>query len=178
MRARTGQTFRAPSGSWAIRYRDGSGRRRQRNGFNTQREAKAVLDEEMRRARLGVLYQPDRTLSELVDAFLEQYDVAPSSVVWIRTNVKAALDRFGDRPIGSLHPQEIGAWRATMTGAKQYRAHRALRQVLEAAKRWKWIEENPAALVKNPAPRRGELHPFECWDDVEALAVELGERYG
>ena len=161
MKARTGQIFRAPGGSWAIRWRDVTGRRYQRNGFVTKAEAKAVLDEELKRARLGVLHRPDRTLRELVEAFLEQYDAAPSSADWIRTNVAAAVDRFGDRSIGMLHAQEIGAWRATLQGAKRYRAHRALRQVLEAAVRWKWIEENPATLVKNPAPPDGELHPFE-----------------
>ena len=178
MKARTGQIFRAPGGSWAIRWRDVTGRRHQRNGFVTKAEAKAVLDEELKRARLGVLHRPDRTLRELVEAFLEQYDAAPSSADWIRTNVAAAVDRFGDRSIGMLHAQEIGAWRATLHGAKRYRAHRALRQVLEAAVRWKWIEENPATLVKNPEPPAGELHPFESWAEVDAVAVELGDRYG
>lgn len=178
MRARTGQIFRAPAGAWAIRWRDGTGRRRQRNGFATKAEAKAVLDDELKRARLGVVHQPNRTLRELVAAFLEQYEAAPSSVLWVRTNAAAAVERFGDRPIGTLHAQEIGAWRATLSGAKRYRAHRALRQVLEAAVRWKWIEENPATLIKNPAPPSGELRPFECWDEVDAVAVELGERYG
>ena len=70
MKARTGQIFRAPAGSWAIRWRDVTGRRHQRNGFVTKAEAKAVLDEELKRARLGVLHRPDRTLRELVDAFL------------------------------------------------------------------------------------------------------------
>jgi integrase len=88
------------------------------------------------------------------------------------------VDRFGDRSIAMLHAQEIGAWRATLHGAKRYRAHRALRQVLEAAVRWKWIEENPARLVKNPAPPARELHPFESWAEVDAVAVELGDRYG
>jgi hypothetical protein len=123
VRARTGQIFRAPAGSWAIRWRDVIGRRHQRNGFRTKAEAKAVLDEELRRARLGVVHRPDRTLRELVDAFLEQYDAAPSSVDWIRTNVAAAVERFGDRSIGMMHAQEIGAWRATLSGAKRYRAH-------------------------------------------------------
>lgn len=178
MKARTGQIFRAPAGSWAIRWRDVTGRRHQRNGFATKAEAKDVLDDELKKARLGVVHRPELTLEELVAAFLEQYDAAPSSVEWIRTNVAAAVDRFGDRSIGMLNAQEIGAWRATLSPAKRYRAHRALRQVLEAAVRWKWTEENPATLVKNPAPPSGELYPFECWEEVDALAVELGDRYG
>jgi hypothetical protein len=32
--------------------------------------------------------------------------------------------------------------------------------------------------VDNPTPRRKEQRPFESWDEVEAVAVALGERYG
>ena len=67
---------------------------------------------------------------------------------------------------------------AVLSSAKRYRAHRALRQVLEAAVRWKWIEENPATLVRNPAPPSGGLYPLEAWEEVDAVALELGDRYG
>jgi integrase len=50
--------------------------------------------------------------------------------------------------------------------------------VLQAAVRWKWIEDNPAALVKNPAPKPGEIHPFESWDEFDAIADELDYVYG
>ena len=42
--------------------------------------------------------------------------------------------------------------------------------------RWKWIEDNPAALVKNPTPKPGEIHPFESWDELDAIADELDAR--
>jgi integrase len=50
----------------------------------------------------------------------------------------------------------------------------AFRQVLSAAVRWKLIEENPAKLVPNPLPRQAEIRPFESWEEIEAVAVELG----
>jgi integrase len=50
----------------------------------------------------------------------------------------------------------------------------ARRQVLNAAVRWKVIEENPAKFVPNPLPRREEIRPFEAWAEVEAVADELG----
>jgi hypothetical protein len=53
--------------------------RRQRGGFRTKAEAKQVLDDALRKARLGPLYQPDVPLRELVDVFLEQYQGAPAS---------------------------------------------------------------------------------------------------
>jgi integrase len=48
-----------------------------------------------------------------------------------------------------------------------------LRQVLEAAVRWKWIDENVAALVKNPAPKLAEIDPFISWEEIDAIAAEL-----
>jgi len=40
--AQRGQIFRAPAGSWAIRYYDAHGRRRQKHGFRTKSEAKTT----------------------------------------------------------------------------------------------------------------------------------------
>jgi integrase len=171
--AQRGQVFRAPAGSWAIRYYDASGQRRQRNGFRTRSEARAALDEALRRVRLGPLFRPRVTLRELGDAYLEQYEAAPSSMSWLRYNLETVCRRLGDEPIGQLSAQQVGAWRASLPEPRRHPAHRALRQVLEAAVRWKWIEENVAALVKNPAPRLGEIDPFTSWDEIDAIAGEL-----
>ena len=53
-------------------------------------------------------------------------------------------------------------------------AHQALRQALGAAVKWQWIERNVALDVPNPTHARAEFVPFETWEEVEALAVELG----
>jgi integrase len=53
-------------------------------------------------------------------------------------------------------------------------AHRALRQVLAAAVRWQWIERNVALDVKNPQHPKPEFVPFNDWDEVDAVAAELG----
>ena len=158
---------------WAIRYRDAHGRRPQQTGFRTKGEARDALEEALRRVRLGPLYRPTVTLREVADAYLEQHEAAPSTLEWLRDSLRPALERFGDRPIGALTVPEIGVWRASLPAGKRYRAHRALRQVLQAAVRWKWIEDNAAALVKNPAPRPSEIHPFESWDELNAIAAEL-----
>ena len=173
MSAQRGSIFRTANGLWAIRYRDAHGRRPQETGFRTKGEARQALEEALRRVRLGPLHRPTVTLRELTDAFLEQHEAAPSTLVWIGENMRPALDRFGDRPIGALTVPEIAAWRASLPAGKRYRSHRALRQVLQAALRWKWIEDNPATLVKNPAPKPGEIHPFESWDELDAIAAEL-----
>ena len=31
---------------------------------------------------------------------------------------------------------------------------------------------------KNPKPKRPEIRPFESWEEVEAIAAELGPRFG
>jgi integrase len=178
MTAQRGQILRTSGGLWAIRYRDAEGRRPQQTGFRTKAEAREALEEALRRVRLGPLHRPNVTLQELVDAYVAQYDVAPSTVAWLRDNMRPALERLGDQPIGSLTVQQVATWRAAVPDGKRYRSHRALRQVLQAAVRWKWIEDNPAVYVKNPEPRPGEIDPFESWEELDAIAAELDEISG
>jgi integrase len=173
-----GQIFRTEGGVWAIRYRDAHGRRPQETGFRTKGEAHAALEEALRRVRLGPLYRPTVTLRELTDAFLERHDAAPSTLDFIRTNMRPAVEWFGDEPIASVKVEQIAAWRASVPAGKRYRCHRALRQVLQQAVRWKWIEDNPAVLVKNPVPKPREIHPFESWEEIDAIADELDEVMG
>ena len=172
-RARTGEIKRTAAG-WAIRYRDGRGVRRQVGGFRTKGEAKQVLDEELRRARLGPVYRPNATLQELADVFLEQYQGAPSSRERLRYYLGKATAAFGSEPIGELTALDIARWRARMPETMRHGAHRALRQVLTAAVKWQWIERNVATDVSNPLHARAEFQTFGSWEEVEALARELG----
>lgn len=173
MSAQRGQILRKPNGLWVIRWRDLEGRRRQTTGYRTNAEARLALEEELRRVRLGPLHRPQLTLRDLVDAYVKQYDAAPSSVAFLQSNMQPALERFGDEPVGSLSVQRVASWRASVPEGKRYRAHRSLRQVLAAAVRWKWLEDNPAAHVKNPEPRPGEIDPFDMWAELDAIAAEL-----
>jgi hypothetical protein len=166
--ARTGEIKRTATG-WAIRYRDAHGYRRQRGGFRTKAEAKTVLDDELRKARLGVLYRPDATLQQLVDTFLEQYEGAPSSKDRLDQYLGKATARFGDQPIGSLDALAIARWRGSLPETMRHGAHRALRQVLRAAVRWRWIEHNVASDVTNPQ------HPREV-QPVRLLGGGRGRR--
>ncbi len=171
--ARTGEIKRTVGG-WAIRYRDARGVRRQRGGFRTKTEAKTVLDDELRKARLGPLYRPDATLQELVDVFLDQYQGAQGSVDWLRHYLGKATAVFGTRSIGEPDALEIARWRGQLSGTARHGAHRALRQVLAAAVRWRWIEHNVAVDVRNPEHARQEFIPFDSWQEVDAVAHELG----
>ena len=171
--ARTGEIKRT-AGGWAIRYRDGRGVRRQKGGFRTKAEAKTVLDEELRKARLGPLYRPDVTLRELVDAFLDQYQGAASSKDRLDQYLGKATTRFGDELVGEMNALDVARWRAGLPETMRHGAHQALRQALGAAVKWQWIERNVASYVPNPIHARKEFTPFYTWDEVEALAVELG----
>ena len=128
--------------------------------------------------RLGPLHRPNVTLRALTDAYIKQYDAAPSTVAFVKDNVRPALEAFGDDPIGSLRVDRIAAWRAALPEGKRYRSMRSLRQVLAAAVRWRWLEDNPAALVKNPEPKPGEIDPFESWEELDAIAAELDDVRG
>jgi hypothetical protein len=43
------------------------------------RNQREVLEEELRRVRLGPLHRPNATLRELTDVYVAQYDAAPST---------------------------------------------------------------------------------------------------
>ena len=113
------------------------------------------------------------TLQGLVDAYVDQYDAAPSTVAWLKDNMRPALERFGGEPIGALTVERVATWRAAVPEGKRYRSHRALRQVLQAAVRWRWIEDNPAMYVRNPEPRPGQIHPFDSWAELDAISGEM-----
>jgi integrase len=144
----------------------------------TRKEAGAALDDALRRVRLGPLYRPRMTLRELNVAYLEQYDAAESTVKWLSYNLRKAEKRFGDERISELNARQIAVWRQPLPELQRHSALRALRQVLTAAVRWKWIEENPALLVRNTAPRVGEIDPFETGDEIDAIGPELETIHG
>jgi len=166
---------------WAYRYRVGGrgSRRVQRGGFASQEDAVAALERELERIRRERRVSRGLTLAELVDAYLAQHDVQPVTTAKLRWLLDKATAVFGDRRIGELTSQEIAEWRMTLSPGYRFEATQALRQVLGRAVVWGMIEINPAKVgVDNPTPRRKEQRPFETWAEVEAVAAELGERYG
>ena len=90
-----------------------------------------------------------------------------------------ARDRFGSWMLSELESAaaDIARWRATLpTDHVRYTATRALRQVLAAAKRWRYIATTPAVEAgPNPQPRGDEIWPFTR-DEVDAIVVELAPR--
>ena len=71
------------------------------------------------------------------------------------------------------------AWRMTIPPGYRFEATQALRQVLARAVVWGMLDVNPAKQgVENPQRRRTEKRPFESWAELEAVAAQLGPRFG
>jgi integrase len=98
-----------------------------------------------------------------------------------RRSYRTALEAFGHLTLAELEPMsiEIAEWQATLPTGYRYAIMGSLRQVLNAAVRWKLIRGNPANEAgANPQPRREEVAFFESLADVDRLAAELGPAFG
>ncbi len=166
---------------WAYRYRNGGrgSRRVQRGGFASENAASEALARALERLRReqGLIEAP--TLSELVDLYLAQHGGEPETVAKLRWLLTKSVRAFGHRRINQIRPAEIATWRMNVAGGHRFEATQALRQVLGRAVTWGLIDVNPAKQgIDNPQRRYTEKRPFESWAELEALAAELGPRYG
>jgi integrase len=169
-----GQVYKKPSGTWAYRYRDENGTRREVAQFTTRREAAESLDQALRLVRLGGLgIRRDLTLDELVDDFLAQHVAEENTLRALRERLRYATDAFGSVRVDRLQAREVGAWRKRLPERSAWGIHKALRQVLHYGVRIKVIEENVACAVPNPEPNRREVPCFPAPADVQAVAEEL-----
>jgi integrase len=172
---------------WSARWRDENGRSR-RQTFGTGREGKAAAGAflQARLAEVASLRRGESvavarneavTVTEAVDRYLAAHEVDPATTNKLKRQLKHATASFGDRELRTLRPDELAAWRRTLSEGSRSDLFRALRQVLEQASRWGWIEHNPARHIRNPKPKRAEFQPFASWDEIEAIAAELDPRF-
>jgi integrase len=165
---------------WAYRYRlQGRGAaRRQVGGFTSQAEAERALRKVLDRIRPGGRVAT-LTLGELVDEYLDQHGGERVTISKLRWLLGKATSALGTVRLLDLTPEQICAWRLTIPEGHRYEATQALRQVLSRAVAWGLLDYNPAKRgVPNPARRAEEKRPFESWQEIEALAAELGPIYG
>jgi integrase len=169
---------------WGARWYDENGPRRFQGGFETRSAARRFVDSKveevaaLRRGDPSALARSEAvTVTEAVDRYLAQHDVDPATTEKLRRQLRHATAAFGPRAISTLRPDELGAWRLTLSEGSRHDVFRALRQVLEQAERWLWIDRNPARYVKNPKPKRPEIQPFGSWGEVDAIAAELDPRF-
>jgi integrase len=128
--------------------------------------------------RLGGLYRDEITLAELVERYLEQHQADPATIKKLRSDLRQAVAAFGDVRIDRLVPANLAAWRASLSPGARHGVFRSLKQVLRQAVAWRMLERNPADGIRNPKPKAPEIQPFASWEEIDAIAVELGPRFG
>jgi integrase len=119
------------------------------------------------------------TLAEFVDEYLEMHQAAPVTIAKLRWLFRRRPRSSVRKRLSDLSPRSVYAWRMTVPEGHRFEATQALRQVLDRAVCWGLLDYNPAKLgVPNPARRAKEKRPFETWQQVEAVAAQLGPVYG
>ena len=181
-----GQVFKlktkGPEGQalWAYRYRlEGRGSDRpQVGGFATRAEAEKALRKVLDRIGPGG-GRATITLAEFVNEYLEMHQAAPVTIAKLRWLLGKATAVLGEKRLADLSPRDVYTWRLTIPGGHRYEATQGLRQVLNRAVAWGLLDSNPAKHgVPNPPRRAKEKRPFETWQQVEAVAGQLGPVYG
>jgi integrase len=170
-----GQVYRSGA-SWKIRLYEADGRRRQIGGFDREKDAVAALERELRRVRRGV-HAGDMTVEELLDEFEEQHAqyVEPETLERMRYQLRYPRRAFGTLRLDRLTPRAIVLWRAKLPAGTAHHILHTFKQTLAYAVRTKLLDENPAADVPNPEPKRQEIRPFTSWEELEGFAEELGD---
>jgi len=171
-----------PSGRWSARFYDEHGARRRQGGFATKTEAGEWLErrldhvQALRRGDAHAVARAEEiTFAELADRYLAAHEADDVTIMKLRSQLASAVTKFGNRPIRTLRPDELAAWRKSI--ANRHHAFRALKQVLAQAERWEWIERSPARHITNPKPKAPEIMPFASWEEIEAITEEIDPRY-
>jgi integrase len=172
-----GSTYCEPQGTVGIRWPEND-RRPQRGGFRTDTEAREWFDEHVApRLRRG---GPSGaiTLDQFAELYLDRWgeDREERTVRTVRNWLKPARKRFGKWTLSELEGavDDIADWRKRLPSADaRYKSTRALRQLLAAAVRWRYMHDNPAKDIgPNPQPTSSEPDPFTR-PEVDAIADEL-----
>jgi integrase len=180
---------------WSARWRDEAGKPRRRSfsaGREGKAEAQAFLERTLREVEarrngdpVAVRRHDLPTLGELVAEYLGQHNAEANTIRTLRARLRYVtegpkLDGEGgwaDLRIDRLTLAGIGSWRRRLPERSAHAIHKALRQVLHYAVRAKLLDENPAALVPNPEPKRREVLAFASLAELEAVGEELSPQF-
>jgi len=189
-----GQAYRLGPNRWGLRYYDAAGARRRKTPFASKSAALAhyrdVIEPELRG---DVPHARDLTLSEFVDTYLERHAatvrrrtletlrkrLAHQREPEERNTCRCATCAFGDVPLRDLERMsgEIASWRTKLPDRSRYGVLQALRQALEAAVRWGYMDRNPAKLAgRNPQPSPRAVRAYTI-EEIDAIAAELVPAY-
>lgn len=178
-RTTRGSVYQTKTGV-GIRWPEG-GKRMQKGGFRTKRQAREWFDETVApRLRRG---GPSSaiTFDEFCAEFLYRWEpsVVPRTARTMRERLAPVREYFGRWTLAELEnaADDVARWRRSLGSEHaRYRHVRAMRQVLNAAVRWRYIERNPALdFGANAQPHAEEIRPFadhEIDHIVEEMAAQ------
>ncbi|MHB8642675.1 MAG: tyrosine-type recombinase/integrase [Gaiellaceae bacterium] len=113
-----------------------------------------------------------------MDEYLEMHQAVPVTIAKLRWLLGKATAELGEKRLADLSPRDVYAWRFSIPEGHRFEATQALRQVLNRGVAWGFLDYNPAKRgVPNPARRAKEKRPFETWQQIEAVAAQLGPVY-
>jgi integrase len=166
---------------YGIRWPE-NGKRRHRAGFATRTEARRWFNENVSPRLTRGAPSPDVSFDAFCDLFLARHGatVMPSTKRRLEGQLRPVRAAFGAWTLRELEgaAADVAAWRATLPEGPRFELTVALRQVLGAAVRWRYLSTNPARDAgRNPKPGKPELHPFAP-DEVDRIAAELGPAFG
>jgi integrase len=177
-----GQPYRIAKGRYGLRYYDRDGKRRRTEQKFPSRSAafahfRDVLEPQLR----GEQPRLELTLGELAEVYLERHApaVRPRTIDTLRKRLGYATRAYGAVPLDDLERMsgELADWAAALPDRSRYGIVSALRQTLEAAVRWGYLDRNPAKLAgKNPQPPPRAIRVYGR-AELEALAAEVQPAY-
>jgi integrase len=168
---------------YGLRYYDETGARRRQAGFSSRSEARAWFrDVERPRMRGERVAIAPMTLLELADLYLERHALVRDdrTIRTLRARLRRPLKDYGDTKLDELETMagDLATWRSTLPPAFAYQVFSALRQVLAAGVRWRYLSSNPAVDAgANPKPKPRAVRVLTL-AEIDALDAELGARYG
>jgi integrase len=179
-RRTTGSVYPTAAG-YGIRWPE-DGRRPHQAGFKTKTEARRWFAENVAPRLDRGAPSPEVSFDAFCDLFLARHGatVADRTRKTLSERLRPAREAFGHWTLAELEgaADDIARWRAALSDTSRYRLTLALRQVLGAAVRWRYMTRNPAIEAgRNPEPRSEELLPFTP-AEIDALDLELGPVYG
>ena len=175
-------------GTWRLRWHDG-GRSRETTFKGSRAQAAAELRECVRLAGGAApavdAVEDGHTVGELLDAWLEHSEASGKSARYVAENRRAIdtrlrpaiggirLDRLTVRDVDGM----LSKWsRQGLTGATMRRYLAPLRTALGQARRWGWIETNPAELATIPRGKASAETLTPTPDEFGALVRKAAER--
>jgi integrase len=177
-----GQAYRLAPNKWGLRFYDEHGQRQRKSPFPSKSAALAhyrdVIEPRLRGEPEPL---PELTLTEFVEVYLERHaaSVRGRTIPILRERLAYAVRAYGDAPLHDLERMsgELASWFATLSEGSRYGIVQALRQALEAAVRWGYVQRNPAKLAgpnRQPSPR-----PVRAFTvaELDAISEELSAIY-